>query len=753
MSMFTVCSGFPYFHEKSKTMEAIYKQKYHLLGVLVHGVGSWVYTMTQRFKADSNVTIEILQRVLTEIELKKGALPRKLCLQMDNCAKENKNKYVLGYLNWLVQRGVFEEIELSFLPVGHTHEDIDQMFSRIAIALRSRDAATRDDLITIVRDAFEYYGSQPTCHELTTVADVSAWMEPYLNDIHGQSNREILHFQFLKHEVYGVMMKTKKRSAHPWQSYKDNLSDGFHLLRVDGVDSIPMSFLGVVGPKPAALADIAAKAKRVAKDLQLLEKKIAAGYENRVTKAHLIALTASALLLQDPEPPECAWPHEGRFCFEWDSSGIADRAVYDISPEDAASARRQVICIRADGMDMGLNDPDEDDDEDQHADSDEEIDLTKGTLRTKRGELDRVHAQKQAQELSRLRPTLLDVGHLIVVLPEVAVEAAVRPNKRKNKKTKVLDCRRFWLGRIDDIDRTSGTIWFNWLTPYNVSEKKAVQTNNIGKDLTGSYTADVVSGGAGADHEWLNLQEIEWTDPRVLYCFTALETFEQGGRQYGTIPGAVKVVLEAHLKGQQLLPIPQQLADTRLRGAKLDNFCNTYPDNWEELEKSGVVWRDIRRAAADKTSAAVETEASESDASMGEREDEPSAVTLHAAAAARSADATRPSRQAAAASVAKQAKAKEASELQRQLMDEVCEHRPCDIETPHDQRARADVLLLFDCRRQNTKRKRTMTTCRAKTTQPLTIRILPPLSMRGREMRAEERQSRPHRKNLGEGRP
>jgi hypothetical protein len=40
---------------------------------------------------------------------------------------------VFAYLKSLVDCGVFENIYVSFLPVGHTHCDIDQMFSRIAV--------------------------------------------------------------------------------------------------------------------------------------------------------------------------------------------------------------------------------------------------------------------------------------------------------------------------------------------------------------------------------------------------------------------------------------------------------------------------------------------------------------------------------------------------------------------------------------------------------------------------------------------
>jgi len=40
------------------------------------------------------------------------------------------------YLKYLVDCGIFEHIYLNFLPVGHTHCDIDQLFSRVATFLK-----------------------------------------------------------------------------------------------------------------------------------------------------------------------------------------------------------------------------------------------------------------------------------------------------------------------------------------------------------------------------------------------------------------------------------------------------------------------------------------------------------------------------------------------------------------------------------------------------------------------------------------
>ena len=39
-------------------------------------------------------------------------------------------RFILGFLCLLVELGIFIKIKLSFLVVGHTHEDIDQVFSR-----------------------------------------------------------------------------------------------------------------------------------------------------------------------------------------------------------------------------------------------------------------------------------------------------------------------------------------------------------------------------------------------------------------------------------------------------------------------------------------------------------------------------------------------------------------------------------------------------------------------------------------------
>jgi hypothetical protein len=55
-------------------------------------------------------------------------LPPILNLQLDNACSDNKNRYTFCFFLLLVAKGVFREVYVNFMLVGHTHEDIDALF-------------------------------------------------------------------------------------------------------------------------------------------------------------------------------------------------------------------------------------------------------------------------------------------------------------------------------------------------------------------------------------------------------------------------------------------------------------------------------------------------------------------------------------------------------------------------------------------------------------------------------------------------
>ena len=75
-------------------------------------------------------------------------------MQLENTIKENKNSIVFGYLSMLVERGIFKKIKVNFLLVGHTHDHIDQMFSRFSKKLVRCDAFTLLALSMLIIDAY-----------------------------------------------------------------------------------------------------------------------------------------------------------------------------------------------------------------------------------------------------------------------------------------------------------------------------------------------------------------------------------------------------------------------------------------------------------------------------------------------------------------------------------------------------------------------------------------------------------------------
>ena len=76
-------------------------------------------------------------------------------IQADNCWSENKNRYVLGFLAKLVQDEVFKTVELHFLLQGHTHEDIDALFSKIKNYMRLHSVLTISDLKRTIEEHYK----------------------------------------------------------------------------------------------------------------------------------------------------------------------------------------------------------------------------------------------------------------------------------------------------------------------------------------------------------------------------------------------------------------------------------------------------------------------------------------------------------------------------------------------------------------------------------------------------------------------
>jgi hypothetical protein len=131
-----------------------------------------LFIVTPRFPADTNTNLEALRRVLDEFA-SRHTLPRFMHLQMDNTSKDNKNNIFLAFLVRLMANSVFVLIEVMFLRVGHTHEDVDQMFSCFSRKLRKQPAYSLPDLIS----AMKKYSPEPKIGQIESVIDFNRYGE------------------------------------------------------------------------------------------------------------------------------------------------------------------------------------------------------------------------------------------------------------------------------------------------------------------------------------------------------------------------------------------------------------------------------------------------------------------------------------------------------------------------------------------------------------------------------------------------
>ena len=149
-------------------------------GVKVHGIGTYFYLTTgNTFKTGANLNIDCLHQTLIDLrkvydeKIEQGskiAWPKKLYLQVDG-GSENKNRFLLAYLDRLVALNLFDEIKMNFLMVGHTHEDIDQVFSVIAGVLKEDDCLGLHEMIERLEKLNLNDPHPPKCRILHSVWD------------------------------------------------------------------------------------------------------------------------------------------------------------------------------------------------------------------------------------------------------------------------------------------------------------------------------------------------------------------------------------------------------------------------------------------------------------------------------------------------------------------------------------------------------------------------------------------------------
>ncbi|XP_074628853.1 uncharacterized protein LOC141886566 isoform X1 [Acropora palmata] len=202
----------------SKAMSALATVGTHLVGCIVHSgqsahgkevYGSFDY---YQFPHDANLTMTVLLDVLV-YWTNNYLLPPILYLQFHNCVRENKNRYMFALLALLVEKKIFDKIRVNFLPVGHTHEDIDAFFGVFSKFLDKCDVYVVEDLLQALSSCMSNPSPQP--YQMAVVYDIRSWVEDYAEELHAHTVPKC--FKFKCNDAGKAEMYYRNWSHEEWQ--------------------------------------------------------------------------------------------------------------------------------------------------------------------------------------------------------------------------------------------------------------------------------------------------------------------------------------------------------------------------------------------------------------------------------------------------------------------------------------------------------------------------------------------------------
>jgi hypothetical protein len=188
------------------------------IGNINHSMGEreFVFYLPEYRKNPNLIISQLYWYIHRQLQQKGGKHAPILWIQADNCFKENKNRWILGFFSWLINLGWFREIMISYLPPGHSHSDIDQMFSTLSIFMDKHLIATPPDLMDKIPKCYKKDITRPKTMWLPGVWNWSGFFAPFLKDFSGIKDPHVFLFRELSNGKVGMKMKKWHSGGFDW---------------------------------------------------------------------------------------------------------------------------------------------------------------------------------------------------------------------------------------------------------------------------------------------------------------------------------------------------------------------------------------------------------------------------------------------------------------------------------------------------------------------------------------------------------
>jgi hypothetical protein len=187
------------------------------VGTINHSTSTWDYLFfLDQYSKNPNLILTCFYLHILDHFRKNPAHPSILWLQADNCFKENKNRWMLAFTSWLVHLGWFNEVMISMLPPGHTHIDVDQMFSTLSLHMDTHSVEFITDLIDKLDLAYKKESTKLSGLFLPVVFDWISFFAPFLKDISGMNSAHVFLIRRLSTGEVGLKVKKWHSTEDSW---------------------------------------------------------------------------------------------------------------------------------------------------------------------------------------------------------------------------------------------------------------------------------------------------------------------------------------------------------------------------------------------------------------------------------------------------------------------------------------------------------------------------------------------------------
>lgn len=160
-------------------------------------------------------------QLTSEVAQAAKPLPLILHVQLDNYWK-NKNRFVNCFWSMLVAKSIVREVIVSYMIVGHTHDDTKASFGRWSMKLHKDDYVM---VLTLMKSYIDLDKVLVILHMIKKVSDFKKFIAPYIREgeerLVGHSRRRQFWFYL-------------RDNGCPLMQYKMS-STSLESLRVDGI--------------------------------------------------------------------------------------------------------------------------------------------------------------------------------------------------------------------------------------------------------------------------------------------------------------------------------------------------------------------------------------------------------------------------------------------------------------------------------------------------------------------------------------